>query len=155
MNEKFYVYVYLDPRKKANYKYGSYVFDYEPFYIGKGKESRCMRHLNEFLLEKDKNKLKTNKIKKIIRETGKEPLIIKIKENLLEEDSLILETNMIKLIGRLDLKLGVLTNLTDGGEGTSGHVMSDKQKQDIRERQTGKIPSEQTTTKMSLTHKKR
>jgi len=114
---KFYVYVYLDPRKPGKHVYGSYVFDYEPFYVGKGKCDRCYHHINENKLLKDKNKLKTNKIKKIIRETGDIPIIIKYSENLLEDVSIDLEIDMIKTIGRIDLKTGCLTNLTGGGNG--------------------------------------
>ena len=41
MNDnKFYVYVYLDPRKPGSFKFGEYEFDYEPFYVGKGKKNR-------------------------------------------------------------------------------------------------------------------
>ena len=41
----YYVYVYLDPRKQGIYKYDNFEFNYEPFYIGKGKNNRCNRHL--------------------------------------------------------------------------------------------------------------
>ena len=36
MEKKYYVYIYIDPRKPGKFKYGEYEFDYEPFYIGKG-----------------------------------------------------------------------------------------------------------------------
>jgi len=67
---QFYVYVYLDPRKPGKYKYGEYEFDYEPFYVGKGKGFRFKRHLTEYQLIHDKNNLKVNKIRKIIKDIG-------------------------------------------------------------------------------------
>jgi len=33
----YYVYALLDPRKNGPFKFDNIVFDYEPFYIGKGK----------------------------------------------------------------------------------------------------------------------
>jgi len=115
-SDKFYVYIYLDPRKPGKYKYGEYEFDYEPFYVGKGLGKRIYRHLQ--LL--DNFLPKSNKIKKIIKETENNPVIVKFKENLTEIESFDLERVLIKIIGRKDLKLGPLTNLTYGGEGTSG-----------------------------------
>ena len=38
---KFYVYVYLDPRKEGEYNYGGLCFNAEPFYVGKGSGYRC------------------------------------------------------------------------------------------------------------------
>jgi len=46
---RFYVYVYLDPRKPGNYTYGDYHFDYEPFYVGKGCDDRLNDHLKKLL----------------------------------------------------------------------------------------------------------
>ena len=85
MNE-YYVYAYLDPRKPGEYKYEYCEFDYEPFYIGKGKKSRILRHLKN---EKN-NKIKLNKINKI-RKEGYEPILEKIFKNLTNEESLIIE----------------------------------------------------------------
>jgi len=118
---KFYVYVYLDPRKPGKYKYGEYEFEYEPFYVGKGggRKSRLKYHLTNYCLKNDSNKLKTNKIKKII-ENGFEVKIVKVLEEMSEEESYILEKRIIDIIGRKDLKMGVLTNLTNGGEGLTG-----------------------------------
>lgn len=111
---KFYVYIYLDPRKPGQYIYGSYEFKYEPFYIGKGKYERYKK------INCGRNKYFKNKIKKI-NESELEPIILKIKENLNEQQSFILECELIKLIGRKDLKNGSLVNMTDGGEGSSGY----------------------------------
>ena len=82
---QFYVYVYLDPRKPGKFKYGKYEFGYEPFYVGKGYNQRFKIHLKESKLNKDPNKLKVNKIRKIRKDTNKDPIIIKYKENLLVE----------------------------------------------------------------------
>ena len=56
-----------------------------------------------------------------ILKMGLEPIIIKYQMNLPEKEALDLEIDMIKIIGRNDLKLGPLLNLTDGGEGISGY----------------------------------
>lgn len=47
-----------------------------------------------------------------------------IKDNLNEKDSFELEKKLISKYGRIDLKTGTLVNLTDGGEGLSGIIMS-------------------------------
>lgn len=127
----FYVYIYLNPLKPGKYVYTDdsdkqYKFDYEPFYVGKGKGRRAKYHLTKSNLEKDVNKLKTNIIKKIFKE-NKKP-IIKVVKNLYEQHSLDLEMKMVKLIGRRDLKEGTLANMTDGGDGISGFKHSQKYK---------------------------
>lgn len=124
----YYVYVYLDPRKRGNFKYTNISFECEPFYVGKGKADRFLKHLTE-----NKRHYKNNKIKAILN-AGLKPIIVKLYENLNEEDSFIKEMEVIKIIGRLDLNLGPLTNLTDGGEGHSGYKHSNefKEKQSLR-----------------------
>jgi len=110
---RFYVYAYLDPRKPGQYTYGEYIFNYEPFYVGKGGTPRQIkRHLFESV-SKGHNPLKTNKIKKIIS-LNFHPIIIKIKDTITEQEAFILEHKLITTIGRIDLKKGPLTNLVDG-----------------------------------------
>lgn len=110
----YYVYLYLDTRKPGKYFYLNYEFDFLPFYVGKGKEDRCEKHLKSCY---NKNPYFKNKINKIISKTGDIPKIIKIQENLLEQEAFDLEILLIKEIGRLDLKTGSLVNMTSGGEG--------------------------------------
>jgi len=138
MNEnQFYVYVLLDPRKPGEYKYGEYEFDHEPFYVGKGKGNRLNEHVWEAekylheekttILIECKNPHKVNKIIKIYTSTSKWPESVLIVENMSEEDAFQLEINLILEIGRFGLKAGPLTNLTGGGEGTSGYIFTDEE----------------------------
>lgn len=114
----FYVYAYLDPRKSGSFDYKEIHFDYEPFYIGKGKGDRDQVHL----IEKDSgNRHKHNKIQQIIRE-GFEPIIIRLQEELSEQEAWDLEERLINLIGRSYYKTGPLTNLKDGGQGGFSHI---------------------------------
>lgn len=48
-----------------------------------------------------------------------------------------LEVKMISFYGRKDLKLGCLVNLTHGGDGTPGRIVSDEEKAKISERTKG------------------
>lgn len=143
----FYVYAYLDPRKKSNFTYEKYIFNYEPFYIGKGNGTRLDEHLRESQL-KEKT-LKNKKIKKILNE-GLSPIIIKISSNLFENDAFELEIKLIKIIGRLDLKTGPLTNLTNGGDGISGLLKTKKHRSRLSLSLTGIKRSKETRKKISL-----
>ena len=118
MNE-YYTYLYLDPRKSGEFIYDEFTFNYEPFYVGKGKDDRLKKHLGCY----DNNNLKNNKIKKIIK-GGLSPIIIKVYENLSEKIAIEKEIYLIDKIGRSDKLIGPLTNLTDGGEGVSGYKFS-------------------------------
>lgn len=113
----YYIYVYLDTRKKGSYSYGEFHFEYEPFYIGKGTNDRHLSHLR---IAKGSRKGKINKvISKIISilNEGYEPKIIKIIEGLTKENYSNYEISTIKLIGKLCDGLGPLLNTTDGGDG--------------------------------------
>lgn len=129
--KKCYVYCYLNPLKPGNFIYNTLIgdveFDFEPFYIGKGSNKRYLDHLN--YPNKDKNDFKQNVINKIIKESNKAPLIQFVKKELSSEEALLLEINLISSIGRRSLKKGPLTNLTDGGEGTSGLKFTDELKE--------------------------
>ena len=94
----------------------------EVFYVGKGKDKRAKSHTNS---NNDDNPFKTNVINKI-KAAGLEPIIEYHSENLTEGIAFIQEISLIKKYGRRDLGLGPLTNLTDGGEGSSGHIRSEE-----------------------------
>lgn len=129
-DDKFYVYVYFDPRKSGIFVYEDFLFEYEPFYVGKGCGNQCYSHLTESYnnidLQRKTNKnrgtYKCNKIRKIKSEINSKPIIVKLYQNLQEVNAFDLEKRLIKIIGRFDLGKGPLTNLTDGGDGTSGYI---------------------------------
>lgn len=135
ITNNYYVYLYLDPRKPGNYVYKDLKLDYEPFYVGKGKRDRHLSHLNENNLKP--NNPKNKKIKKII-EFKLKPIIIKFLTNISEEEAISNEIKLISLIGRKDLKNGPLTNLTNGGDGLSGHIFSETHREKLTNRKLGK-----------------
>jgi len=150
MNNHFYVYVYLDPRKPGEYQYGYYSFDYESFYVGKGTERRYKRHLWD---STPSNKCFKSKIKKIQRETGNDPIIRKLKDELLSDVACNLEIDMIEVIGRRDLQKGPLLNMTSGGDnGNPGHIQTEEWQRKIIEK-TAKIYDVITPTGETFTIK--
>lgn len=126
-DKRFYVYVYTDPRKAGTCTYEGFSFEYEPFYVGKGCGKQYMSHLIEAYNYNDV-KIKTggthkcNKIRKIKKEIGCDPIIVKLSNQLFEQEAFNLESGLIQNIGRYDLGEGPLMNMTTGGEGTSGYV---------------------------------
>lgn len=139
----YYVYVYLDPQKPGNFNYGIYHFDFEPYYVGKGYRKRMYDHLSC-----NDNSHKTRKLKKIL-ESGytkkhlKSDYIILQNFDMEETKAFDLEIDMIKTIGRYDLGMGPLTNLTDGGEGQSGHINSKETRKKKSLAKIGKKHSEE------------
>jgi hypothetical protein len=114
MRADYYTYVYCDPRKKGSFTYGEYTFTEEPFYVGKGTLDRWRMHTWPSKLKKERNP-KAHKIRKILRE-GLKPSVVFPLENATEPEALAKEIELIRLIGRADLQLGPLANLTDGGD---------------------------------------
>lgn len=116
--QNYYIYVYLNPLKSGEFCFGKTRVKYEPFYIGKGSGNRMDIHNK--VIDKH-NRLKQNIINKIKLE-NKNPIIILLYENITEHSAFRLEKHLINEIGRRDLGLGTLSNLTNGGEGTSGTI---------------------------------
>lgn len=109
-NKQFYVYIYR-------------LLDGTPIYVGKGSRWRFRDHFGP--------KYKTRlgfKLRKLRKEEGYSlyPEFIFVKD---DREGLSLEIALISKFGREDLGTGTLYNLTDGGEGTSGWVMTDAAKE--------------------------
>ena len=115
------------------YTYAYLREDGTPYYIGKGQGKRIYSKSRIVHPPKDKSR------------------IIYLKQNLTEEEAFRHEIYMISVLGRKDLGTGILHNMTDGGEGTSGAIISDETRRKIGE--VSKNPSEETRRKMSEAHK--
>ena len=105
-------------------KFYTYAFlreDGTPFYIGKGSGRRIYENKGR----------PCGRPKDISR-------VIFLKQNLTEEESFRHEIYMIAVFGRKDLGTGILYNRTDGGDGTSGLVVSEETKIKISEANRGK-----------------
>jgi hypothetical protein len=112
MEKCYYVYALLDPSVKGEFIYESQTFEYEPFYIGRGKKERLFFTK---LIDRGSS-YKKNKIKNL-KNIGLEPILTILFSDLSFKESVEKEIELIKKIGRKNLNLGPLTNLTDGGEG--------------------------------------
>src|SRR4051812_6327303 len=103
-----------------------------PFYVGKGIRRRAVDHLYGFNYEKES--LVAKRIRNIIMEGYKLDIQI-VEDNLSEMQAIQLEIRLITQFGRRDLDLGPLLNLTDGGEGQGGQLITPeirKQRSDIQ-----------------------
>ena len=104
MTEDATFYVYLMSR-----------LDGRPCYVGKGKGERWRHHgkcgRNRHLIS----------IIKQARAQGQELPRVKVLEGITEEHAFRVEKALIAFFGREDLGTGLLVNLTDGGDGTSGY----------------------------------
>lgn len=115
MTKKYYIYLYFDPTR-----------DDEPFYVGKGKGNRAISHLSRT----DHHPV-TYRIQKI-RKLGHEPKI-ELEYCESEDAAYSLEHALVLEIGRRNTGTGPLLNLTDGGEGGRGMVLSTEQRMRIAE----------------------
>lgn len=114
--------------------------DGTPLYVGKGKNNRPQAHFDS----------KANSyIARKIRKLGADNVRISfIQENLLSADAYLKETELIAKYGRRDNGTGILYNLSDGGEGSKGHRMTNEGKQFLRELNLGKKASDTTKEKL-------
>jgi hypothetical protein len=110
---RFYTYAYLRE-------------DGTPYYIGKGNGRRAyFRHRSGLKPPKDLSR------------------IIFLKKNITENEAFKHEIYMIALFGRKDLGTGILHNRTDGGEGTSGRIIS----QELRRKRSKNFSGEKNPSK--------
>lgn len=102
------MYIYYDPSR-----------GHSPFYVGKAKSlSVAYRHLNG----KSHSPTVSGRIAQI-RDSGSEPKVgLYICEN--DKEAMNLEQQLIAQLGRRVLNKGPLLNLTDGGDGECGRVVS-------------------------------
>ena len=107
------------------YTYAYLREDKTPYYIGKGRGERIYSTSRSIKAPKDTSR------------------IIYLKKNLTEAEAFKHEVYMISVLGRKDLGTGILRNLTNGGEGTSGHIKSEECKKKIGEARIGKTHTEE------------
>ena len=108
----------------------------EPFYVGRGKGYRA----------KQKHS-RGHYWRNIVNKHGYD--IIYLEENKTFEESNELEIYWISRIGRFDLGLGPLVNLTNGGDGTVGFKFSEETKILFSKQRKGKKFSEEVRKNMS------
>lgn len=149
---EFFVYIYLDPRSKGDYSFRDVNFGYKPFYVGIGKGNRHLSHLKE-TLENTTNKAKFYKIRKI-RQEGFEPIVFKIFEEIDRNTACDIEREFISYFGKLNNK-GVLTNITDGGDGGITWVGEHHNKGKKLEEIVGEKRSSELKSELSERAKKR
>lgn len=113
------------------YTYAYLRQDRTPYYIGKGQGNRVYYKCKGVKPPKDKSR------------------IIFLKQNLTEEEAFKHEKYMVFVFGRKDLGTGILHNRTDGGDGTSGIMISEETRRKMSEVQKGKLRSEKDRRKIS------
>lgn len=121
------MYIYSRKNPPSHYYVYAYMRDNgTPYYIGKGHKERAWhKHDKGTNPPKDKNK------------------IVILENNLTDIGALALERRMIRWYGRKDLGTGILRNLTDGGDGTSGWKHTEKSKLKMSESNSGKSKSQE------------
>jgi hypothetical protein len=85
-----------------------------------------------------------------MKKNGVQPLIEFAVRDTTSEDAVSHEIRLISEIGRKDLGLGPLLNLTDGGEGNVGAKCSEEHRRKVSEAHKGLLASEETKRKMSI-----
>lgn len=115
---KYYIYFHINPKTK------------EPFYVGQGTHTKNSK--NEKFSRAYSIRSRSNFWKNIYNKYGVEVQIIEtnVDECVINEKEIF----YIKKIGRRNLGLGPLVNLTDGGEGTKGNILSNETKKKIGNR---------------------
>jgi hypothetical protein len=121
--------------KNDFYTYAYLREDGTPYYVGKGRKGRAFKHNDRIVSCPCRGR------------------ILFLKTNLTEEEAFRHEVYMIAVLGRKDLGTGILRNLTDGGEGTSGRVPTEEARNKIRQSLLNHPVSEKSRQRMSLAQK--
>jgi len=106
-----------------------------PYYIGKGKRKRAWEKYNSHI--------------KVPPDLSR---IIIIESNLTDVGACAIERRLIRWYGRKDNGTGILRNLTDGGDGTSGRKHRPETIEKIRLGNTGKTISAEHCQRISLSN---
>ena len=102
----------------------------EPFYIGIGSDSNYNR---AYEIKKDRRNIVWSRI------ASKSKIEVEIMlDGLSWDNACEKEIEFIKLYGRIDNGNGILSNLTDGGDGTIGLIVSEKTRKENSKRFSGK-----------------
>jgi hypothetical protein len=139
---RFYVYTYSYPNGT-------------PFYVGKGTNKRINHHLLDAKAGRKLNSYNVRVVRKLLSE-GKEPIVNKIIDNIDEELAFLVEQEFIAKYGRRNDGSGILTNNTNGGEGTfgaKGIKRTPEQIAAMKKRLTGLKQSDESKAKKSLAMK--
>jgi hypothetical protein len=129
----FFIYVFID-HNTGN-----------PAYVGKG----CRNRLSQYpaTVKSGRKSHLFNWMRKYEKLNGSFPVPFKIAEGLTGQEACDFERALIAFYGRQDIKTGCLFNLTDGGEGTNGHIVSEETKEKMSESRKGWKPSPETIAK--------
>lgn len=113
------------------YIYAYVRLDGTPYYIGKGTGNRAFSKHHRVSVPKDKSR------------------IVIMENNLTEVGALALERFYIRWYGRKDIRTGILHNMTDGGEGSSGAILSEETKAKMSFVRKGRTLSDEHRKKVS------
>ena len=122
--KQFYAYIHAKP-------------DGTPFYVGKGTDRRSHRFTS-------RNVHHT----RVVNKYGEQNILIGKLDCSSEEISFNLEIGLIKCLNRMGVSLA---NMTAGGEGTGGLIITDEHRAKLKAASTGQVRSAETRAKISAT----
>lgn len=115
----------------------------EPFYIGISNSKTYERAYTK--------SHRNNMWHKIINKT--EYRVDIVIDGLTYDEAKEKEAEFIALYGRINIKTGILCNMTEGGDGTVGYVFDEETREKIRQANKGWKPTEEMLKKMSKARK--